>query len=619
MKYFIALLIVACCGFTYDGNQHFTSDGSQADTQAAEAACSNSVYCTLAIPTGNFNWTGTLTITNLVRLTGAGAGQIITRSTTSLTAATGSQGLTVGTGLNITNNEVLTIERNGGSNGSGSRVNMIGTVTSYNSGTGALVMNVTNVVNGGTAQAPWILYTQPLTIISNASASPLIVLHESSSGNASISGIKFLNNGSTSTTAYLDLAGGLTTKPLLIHDCFFENIGNYDCIRSAEADGFGATTHGVVWNCYAMAAPFSQSQLFIHIKVETQNGAWTHPSTMGSNDVGGTNNFYLENCYVAGYLNAGDFDDNAKAVWRYSTFDNAGTGTHGADSSSYGVRHYEFYENTFLFNGYNNGTTMNVNWWFYLRGGSGVFFSNFLPAISSTDYGTKSSFNMTVMNLQRNAGPHPCWGAGTTNGADYPAPRQVGMGYVTGLSASDSYTYNGDSEPLYAWGNTGSGATAFGRTDFGGTSCASPDTTANYIVYGRDVFTNTVDASYPGAYTYPHPLTLAAVSDPAITIQPQSQSVLVGNTATFTVTATTGSAPLSYQWQMNGINIAGATQSTYSKVTQCSYNGSTFDVVVCNSTNSCVTSANATLTVTGCDGSGTVNANHAYVGSMHGP
>src|SRR5256885_9224522 len=38
---------------------------------------------------------------------------------------------------------------------------------------------------------------------------------------------------------------------------------------------------------------------------------------------------------------------------------------------------------------------------------------------------------------------------------------------------------------------------------------------------------------------------------PTITRQPASQTVSVGQTATFTVTAT-GTAPLSYRWQKNG-------------------------------------------------------------------
>ena len=50
---------------------------------------------------------------------------------------------------------------------------------------------------------------------------------------------------------------------------------------------------------------------------------------------------------------------------------------------------------------------------------------------------------------------------------------------------------------------------------------------------------------------------------PSITAQqPAPQTVVAGQTATFSVTAT-GTAPLSYQWQKNGAAISGATLSTY--------------------------------------------------------
>jgi hypothetical protein len=53
---------------------------------------------------------------------------------------------------------------------------------------------------------------------------------------------------------------------------------------------------------------------------------------------------------------------------------------------------------------------------------------------------------------------------------------------------------------------------------------------------------------------------LTVLAPPTITTQPQNQAVNQGNTATFTVSAT-GTAPLSYQWQWYGTNLAGATSS----------------------------------------------------------
>src|SRR6185369_9199578 len=53
-------------------------------------------------------------------------------------------------------------------------------------------------------------------------------------------------------------------------------------------------------------------------------------------------------------------------------------------------------------------------------------------------------------------------------------------------------------------------------------------------------------------------LTVNAVPlPPTITNQPQSQTIFVGDTASFVVTAG-GSTPLSYQWRLFGTNISGA-------------------------------------------------------------
>jgi hypothetical protein len=83
---------------------------------------------------------------------------------------------------------------------------------------------------------------------------------------------------------------------------------------------------------------------------------------------------------------------------------------------------------------------------------------------------------------------------------------------------------------------------------------------------------------------------------PAITSQPTSQSVTAPASATFSTTAS-GTAPLSYQWQENNSNIAGATSASYTTPpTTSADDGSTFDVVVTNSAGS-ATSNTVTLSV----------------------
>lgn len=94
------------------------------------------------------------------------------------------------------------------------------------------------------------------------------------------------------------------------------------------------------------------------------------------------------------------------------------------------------------------------------------------------------------------------------------------------------------------------------------------------------------------APTPPHP----SATPPAITLQPQSQTVSPGAAATFTVSAD-GTAPLTYQWQKNGAEISGATANTYtSPASAAGDNGSTFAVIVGNAAGQTASSV-ATLTI----------------------
>lgn len=83
----------------------------------------------------------------------------------------------------------------------------------------------------------------------------------------------------------------------------------------------------------------------------------------------------------------------------------------------------------------------------------------------------------------------------------------------------------------------------------------------------------------------------------SITTQPSSQTVTAGQTATFMVAAT-GSGTLTYQWRKNGTAISGAIGSSYTTpATSTSDSGSSFTVVVTDSSGN-VISNSATLTVT---------------------
>ena len=105
-------------------------------------------------------------------------------------------------------------------------------------------------------------------------------------------------------------------------------------------------------------------------------------------------------------------------------------------------------------------------------------------------------------------------------------------------------------------------------------------------------------------------LTVITATPPSITTQPQSQTVIAGQSASFSVAAT-GTAPLSYQWRFNGTNIAGATATNYTKANVQATNAGNYSVVATNSAGS------ATMYGGGIDGDRAGAAGHH--GAAAGP
>jgi hypothetical protein len=90
--------------------------------------------------------------------------------------------------------------------------------------------------------------------------------------------------------------------------------------------------------------------------------------------------------------------------------------------------------------------------------------------------------------------------------------------------------------------------------------------------------------------------TLTVNVPPAITTQPQNQTVAAGQRASFAVGAS-GATPLVYLWNLDGTNLYGATNSTLTLADVRAANAGSYTLVVTNIAGS-VTSAVATLTVT---------------------
>jgi len=93
--------------------------------------------------------------------------------------------------------------------------------------------------------------------------------------------------------------------------------------------------------------------------------------------------------------------------------------------------------------------------------------------------------------------------------------------------------------------------------------------------------------------------TLQVQIPPAFTKSPASQTVTVGQSATFTSVAT-GTAPLTYQWYKNGTAISGATSTSYTTPATTATGNVSYGVVATNVAGTVVSDI-ATLTVNGLD------------------
>lgn len=167
-----------------------------------------------------------------------------------------------------------------------------------------------------------------------------------------------------------------------------------------------------------------------------------------------------------------------------------------------------------------------------------------------------------------------------------PASQSVSVG----AAATFSVTATGTAPLTYQWQRNGTAIPGAAASSYTTPSTSTADNGATFKV--------TVSNSKGSITSSAATLTVsAAAGPPTIVTQPASQSVAVGQSATFTVVAS-GTAPLAYQWLKNGTAIAGATAGSDTTPAAASTdNGATFRVTITNSAGS-ITSTAATLTVT---------------------
>ena len=185
---------------------------------------------------------------------------------------------------------------------------------------------------------------------------------------------------------------------------------------------------------------------------------------------------------------------------------------------------------------------------------------------------------------------------GESIGTSASAPLWAGFTALINQEAAASHKFPiGFLNPtIYAFAQQTNYTTLFHDITTGNnTSASSPS--SFYAVPGYDLCTG-LGTPNGTNLIYALMTTLTAETAPGITNPPASQTVAVGGTASFSLTAT-GTAPLSYFWRCNAALIPGATNATYTtNNAQLTDSGKQFSCLITNAEGS-VTSQVATLTV----------------------
>ena len=197
--------------------------------------------------------------------------------------------------------------------------------------------------------------------------------------------------------------------------------------------------------------------------------------------------------------------------------------------------------------------------------------------------------NLIAIGLDNPVRVNLAWKDNSADETSFIIQRAEDTGFTTGLT---NFTVAGSANGAFGGTMTFTDMTVVANTSYYYRVLAS-NVAGDTAVYAAPAIGFPVGSvlSAPSAFTgisYP--------TAPAIITQPLSQTVTEGQTAIFSVTAT-GTEPLSYQWQKNGVDIPGATSASYTTPpATLPDNGSTFRVNVTNPLGS-VISNGAVLTV----------------------
>jgi hypothetical protein len=227
---------------------------------------------------------------------------------------------------------------------------------------------------------------------------------------------------------------------------------------------------------------------------------------------------------------------------------------------------------------YKNGTT--------IAGAASASYTT--PAETVSDNGAQ--FSVTVSNSAGNVSSNLAMLSVTTSPmAPSITTQPSNQTIFAGQTAKFSVIASGTSPLSYQWRKNGAAISGATSASYATAAETTSDNGALFSVVVTNSASNVTSNS----------VTLTVNPDPvapSIISQPASQTITAGQTAGFSVTAS-GTTPLTYQWQKNGVPISGATSSRYITPAETSSdNGAQFTVVVSDSVGS-ITSNAAILTV----------------------
>lgn len=179
-----------------------------------------------------------------------------------------------------------------------------------------------------------------------------------------------------------------------------------------------------------------------------------------------------------------------------------------------------------------------------IQGATGIAYVT--DALTAADDGAK--FSVRITNAQGTATSNEA--SVKVNGPPVLTTQPVPVTVAVGASASFTVAATGESLS-YQWLRD--------EVPIAGATSATYTISATAAADDGAVFRAFV--LNPAGFVVSAPAALTVTGPPAVSVQPVGQTVAAGEPAIFSVRATGGN--LAYQWQRNGVDIAGATAATY--------------------------------------------------------